>query len=313
MAADLFRRALGAIISRQRASTTNPSSAVWGEELLHQSLTTLWYPRDWSDVDDDELVLFLPSLFSSDGIGVKLPIRRAFIKRLGVSIRVLESKGYRQILRRIADVGAISSLHIEAKSWDAGEDSHWDEEQSLAARCSAGDDVAAWRFELAVLACIDRMLADATPSVRTASCLIEAPSLADVLVGSIHTSINGAYAYPKYAFAHEILGTGAWIGLLMRGRSALMPDFAAEVILAYLDPTKRSRTTECDPIANLLEWHAGFVGGASLLIRYARKVKRSGCPQLVKPAGSARGTKLKCSWNPELECTISHRMTFLVN
>jgi hypothetical protein len=313
MAADLFRQALGAIISRQRASTTNPSSAVWGEELLHQSLTTLWYPRDWSDVDDDELVLFLPSLFSSDGIGVKLPIRRAFIKRLGASIRVLESNGHRQTLRRIAEVGAISSILTETESWHVAEDSLWDEEQSLVARCSTDDDVAAWRFELAVLACIDRMLADATPSVRTASCLIEAPSLADVLVGSIHTSINGAYAYPKYAFAHEILGTGAWIGLLMRGRSALMPDFAAEVILAYLDPTKRSRTTECDPIANLLEWHAGFVGGASLLIRYARKVKRSGCPQLVKPAGSARGTKRKCSWYPELECTISHRMTFLVN
>ena len=160
----LLRQALGTIISRQRTSAKNPSPAVWGEELLHQSLSTLWCPREWSDVDDDELVLFLPSLFSTDGIGAELPIRRAFIKRLGVSIRVLESKGYRQILRRIADVGAISSLHIEAKSWDAGEDSHWDEEQSLAARCSAGDDVAAWRFELAVLACIDRMLADATTS-----------------------------------------------------------------------------------------------------------------------------------------------------
>ena len=90
MVADFFRQALGTIISRQRTSAKNPSPAVWGEELLHQSLSTLWCPREWSDVDDDELVLFLPSLFSTDGIGAELPIRRAFIKRLGVSIRVLE-------------------------------------------------------------------------------------------------------------------------------------------------------------------------------------------------------------------------------
>lgn len=63
MVADFFRQALGTIISRQRTSAKNPSPAVWGEELLHQSLSTLWCPREWSDVDDDELVLFLPSLF----------------------------------------------------------------------------------------------------------------------------------------------------------------------------------------------------------------------------------------------------------
>ena len=46
--------------------------------------------------------------------------------------------------------------------------------------------------------------------------------LADILVGSIHISINSAYA-------------GAWFGTLLRGRAALMPDFAAEIILGYLE------------------------------------------------------------------------------
>ena len=48
------------------------------------------------------------------------------------------------------------------------------------------------------------------------------PELPDVLVASIYTIINGAYVYPKFAFAHELLGAGA-IGFcclrsLSRGR-----------------------------------------------------------------------------------------------
>lgn len=312
MVADFLRQTLGAMISRRHTPATNLSRAVWGEELLQQSLSTLWYPTEWRDVGDDELVLFLPSLSSDGDVGAEVAIRRAFIRRLRASIRMLEPNDDGRALRKIADVGAISSLLREIDSWGVTEDGHGSQVQSLAARCSIGG-AAAWEFELAVLACIDRMLSDATRFARPADCLIETPELADILVGSIHTSINGAYAYPRYAFAHEILGTGAWMGTLLRGRSALMPNFVAEVVLAYLDPAKRSQPTVYDPIENVFAWHAGLIGGASLLVRHAHKARRSGYPQLVKPGGPARGSKLKCSWNLELERVISHRMTLPVN
>lgn len=39
---------------------------VWGDGFIGLSLSTSWCPRSWSDVSDDELVLFHPSLSGED-------------------------------------------------------------------------------------------------------------------------------------------------------------------------------------------------------------------------------------------------------
>lgn len=68
-------------------------------------------------------------------------------------------------------------------------------------------------------------------------------------------SFNGAYVYPQYAFAHELLGTGAWLGVLLRGRSALMPEFVAQVLTDYMSDPQKSWANAQNPIARLLEFH----------------------------------------------------------
>ena len=210
-----------------------------------------------------------------------------------------------QTLNQISETSAISSIQSEENLSQRVQKPTLNEELNIAERCGFAQRWLAWGFEISVLACIDRMLTDAmSSSTRHVDCLINSPGLADILVGSIHTSINGAYVYPKYAFAHELLGAGAWLGTLLRGRAALMPDFVAEVILGYLDQTARLQPSEWDPVKSLFEWHAGLVGGAPLLLRQARRVRRSGYPQLVKPGRPKRGSKLQCSWNPELEPVI---------
>ena len=268
--------------SRRRPQTTS----VWGDGLIDQSLTTLWYPRDWSDVGEDELVFFIPSLGAghrraSDEAGPALHIRRALARRLNSAVRLLSTGDDQQTLERIAACGVVSACKPQASaevSCSLQGYNHYGSQRQP-------NDLAVWTFELSVLVCIDRMLLDAMPHrPRHAECYIASADCAEVLVASIHTCINGAYVYPEFAFAHELLGAGAWLGLLLRGRSALMPEFVAEVLIDYIAHFKNSWEDAQDPIVRLFNFHAELAGGAERLLRRARKVRRTGNPALVSGA-----------------------------
>ena len=223
----------------RRSQTLAP---IWGDGLIDQSLTTLWYPRDWSDVGEDGLVLFIPSLaagriLASDQADPALHIRRALAARLDSAVRLLCSRGELRTLERIAACGVISACSPQDVLREAHSDCRSGHRYPA---CEQRNDLAVWTFELSVLACIDRMLVDAMPPhLRPSECCIAKADLADVLVASIHTGFNGAYVYPRFAFAHELLGAGAWLGVLLRGRSALMPEFVAQV-LTIISPLPKS-------------------------------------------------------------------------
>ena len=87
---------------------------VWGDGLIDQSLTTLWYPRDWSDVGEDELVLFIPTLAAShrrasDEPGPALHIRRALAQHLDSVVRALSAGDDQEALERIAACRVVSA------------------------------------------------------------------------------------------------------------------------------------------------------------------------------------------------------------
>ena len=212
---------------------------------------------------EDELVLFIPSLAAgyrraSDDAGPALHIRRALARRLEFAVRLLSAGDDQQTLERIVACRVISACTPQEALAEARSDSHSDHRYSSCGPASKGgqpNDLAVWTFELSVLACIDRMLLDALPPRSPpAECCIASADCAEVLVASIHTSINGAYVYPQFAFAHELLGAGAWLGVLLRGRSALMPVFVAQVLADYI-----GRGNVQDPIARLLDFHAELV------------------------------------------------------
>jgi hypothetical protein len=262
-----------------------PLGPVWGEGLVGQSLTTLWHSCDWSNIDEDELVLFIPSLiarhaFASEQTGAVPHIQRALAERLDSAVWFLNFQDEQQTLERIAACGVISACSPREALREAQSHSRNDTCRPTS-HMDQTNELGSWTFELSVLACIDRMLLDAMPTRPQPAGYIASADLADVLVASIHTSINGAYVYPQYAFAHELLATGAWLGVLLRGRSALMPEFVAQVLTDYMSGPEKSWTHAQSPIARLLEFHAELAGGSERLLRRARKVNRWGRPAFV--------------------------------
>jgi hypothetical protein len=296
----MLRKAANILLLPSRRPT--PLGPVWGDGLIDQSLTTLGHSCDWSNVDEDELVLFIPSLMARHASALEqagpVPhIRRALAARLAWAVRFLNFQDELRTLERIAACGVILACSPreafdEAQSHSAASYRYNTHRPTF--HLDQTNNLATWTFELSVLACIDRMLLDAMPTRRRSADCIPSADLADVLVASIHTSINGAYVYPQYAFAHELLGTGAWLGVLLRGRSALMPEFVAQVLTDYMSGHQKSWANAQNPIARLLKFHAELAGGAERLMRRARKVNRSGRPAFVM---GGRQANLSGSWH----------------
>ncbi len=230
------------------------------------------------------------------------------------TVRLLSAGDDQQALERIVACRVVSACSPQEALAEARSDSHPHHRYNSCRPASGGsasegehpNDMAIWTFELSVLACIDRMLLDALPPrLPAAECCIASADCAEVLVASIYTSFNGAYVYPQFAFAHELLGAGAWLGVLLRGRSALMPVFVAQVLADYI-----GRGNAQDPIARLLEFHAELCGGSERLIRRAWKINRSGNPAIVR--GGLRPTTRVSRpyvWNDRLSRSIAERLT----
>lgn len=260
-------------VSRTLAFPTVERSALtsgpWGEGLLELSLPTLWRVRGWSDLSDDELVLFIPNLThdAHPELSPAARIRSAALGRLRTSLLVLGGDP-QQTLKRIAEACALSDIY------------HDDELQAVTSREASRDEYAlAWRLrsnssadwceETAVASSLSRTL-------RTAGAV--SPSLSDALIASIHTALNAAYICPSHTYAHELLGAAAWLGILLRGRSALMPEFVAHVLLDSLDPSR-----EDDLVAHILRYHVERTGGVPRLLQQAKRVLKSGRPTVVRP------------------------------
>jgi hypothetical protein len=267
----------------------------WGDGFVDLALSTQWYARGWSDVSDDELVLFLPSILEADDAqnleAIATRIRYALIRRLRASVLILDQGNKARTLKDILAASAISCLtkqDILATAADHGVNY---EARSIAERCRL-DREASWQFESAVLGSIDRTLAETLPS-RAKSEDCKSVDLAEILLASIHTSINVAYVYPSLTFAHELLGTGAWLGILLRGRSAFMPEFVAQVLIDHLVRAEPPRNRADSGVINILRDHAEMAGGASRLIRTAQRVLKSNHHILVTPKRPTRAMGIR--------------------
>jgi hypothetical protein len=267
-------------------SHVHASQTIWGDGLVEQSLTTAWYPCRWDDVSDDELVYLIPSLTArhdtprdEGAISPAAFVEPALIARYDAFLRSLSASGIRRddAIAIVLESGAVTSLVLDG---------------ALERRLSSGPlptftaapigpvtrDLLV--FELSVLACLDQMHAAALCEVSKISHVRGAasPSPADALVSSIHARLNAAYFYPDYVCLHELLATGAWLGHLLSGRSALMPVFVAECL------TESIATAGCrdaDACRRVLTAHADLAIGSKRLLAMARRVRSSGTPIVV--------------------------------
>jgi hypothetical protein len=239
------------------------SPRVWGDGFADLSLSTSLYPRDWSDVSDDELVLFFSHLSGQDHpeLGIAARLRAAYARRVRASAILRAENGANLYERTAAD-----GRHLDD---DLAMAPPSPEELAIVELFALDLARPPWASEAAIIGAIDRMLCEASSAGGKTANLNEA------LLASIHTAINAAYVYPAHAFAHEVLATGAWFGTLLMGRPALMPLLVAHTCIDCLDGIRQ------DPISEILKFHVARLGGSSLFLRHAHKTIKSGRSSVV--------------------------------
>lgn len=250
--AALERRVEGirALVSRvmcfDQRTVSNQGAAPWGDGFLEESFTTAMYRRSWDDLTTDELVLFHPFVAQPD------------LKR-----RILSEIISRELDRHLSDVSG---------GWVGGNSSLTSDELTV-----SDDNEVSLNQHISVMDCLHRMLWDVDPQQGLSKRpLIDVPTISGVLVASIHSGLNGAYVYPEHAASHELFGVGAWLGILLRGRTALMPPFAADLFMDYFN--SGSGLTK-----SIILSYAETVVGSGRLLRHAQSTLRSGQPALVRP------------------------------
>jgi hypothetical protein len=98
------------------------------------------------------------------------------------------------------------------------------------------------------------------------------------VLASFFSGVNAAYLLNPGIGCHQSTTLAAWLGVLHRGRSALMPLFIAETILSNGEDTRISPTY--DPVLKLL---LDVSIGQSVATRKASAVLRSGMSRKVSP------------------------------
>jgi hypothetical protein len=290
--------------------TVKPAGArLWGDGLVERSLSTVYYPCTWEDVSEDELAFLLPSLCNwptasaSAGIGPVYFLRRAllarihdFAQRTAALAHDDRSAKWPDVYAAISRSGVVSTIANEVNRGDG--QSEWDElyrtGRFVRHRARTTDNGEIYEsprdftlFELYVISCLDRILHDAI--ARTQADPPPATSdfrLSDALTVTIYSSFNAAYVYPGLACSHELLTVGAWLGYLVRGRTALMPPFIAERLLDYLSDGAPDETTDSGLCIALLRFHAEMAARVSRLQKKAKQVYKAGLPLTVRPSRS---------------------------
>jgi hypothetical protein len=294
-----------------KSSGRKPAPPAWGEEFVDQSLATAWYSTDWSSVGDDELAYLLPSLrrrhaavrgdTKETQAGPASYLARTLLARAQSAARevahVAGEKTTRDVLEQFVASGLITALAPTALLEEPGA-VHAEPQASPHAPRSSDWLVA----ELTALAYADRMLRDATETsgARTeASPLVDWPlSLADVFAATVATRLNGAYVYPQYDWAHEVLSLAAVMGHLLQGRTVYFPPFLARALTDIVSGQRRGAQ---DDLVAAFRTYADLAGGAALLTGKARIIAALGIARRVspRPAASARDAS-RWTWNARL-------------
>ena len=277
--------------ARVRTDPPNP----WGIDLLDSGLSTLWYPCDWESVADDELVLLIPTLTSRTGASRQPHDAAARIaQRISGFLDAPQSFLFsdfedpprpQSLVALIEGSGALSSFRKYPEVLATADPSkrYLAEIQLKAPGRSSARRIGCFDT-LCALATMDRMLYDAMPPpVAEAPVLLDRLELPDILLATILTRIHGAYVYPEIGYAHELLTAGAWLGVVLTGRPAIMPEDVADVLVAYLDPDALLLSPPEKRIRQIFEFCSQQLGGTERLLHSCAKVR-------------AKGPLIYCAW-----------------
>jgi len=317
-------------IADAKAAHERPSGVgAWGEGLVDRSLTTLWYPGDWSEVSDDELVFMLPTLSTwrpgsagastrgSDG-----PLRyltRVIAARALATAALISSSGTApgaspaQALELLMARGILTAVPLEdltAPTFGTYRGPRLPISPASRVKRPAGQLPDWLALELTALAHLDRLLRDARANHEgdAPAPLVDWPlTLADVVLVTVNARLNGLYVPPEFAHAHELLMAAALLGHLACGRAAYLPPAVAQSLADVLSgrvPT----AGEKDWCASIFRLYADLAGGAEYTLALARRAAASGRPCLVRPPRPSAPSDIgRTTWNARLLQRIGER------
>jgi hypothetical protein len=323
-------RTSGPLADAESVNERAPGIGAWGEGLVDRSLTSLWYPADWSEVGDDELVFLLPTLSTWRPGRVQAPARandgpvryltRILAARASATAALISSNTAGNLpmtparaLERLVRRDILTAIRLEelapAKPGAARKPRFacTSEEQEQTTH-----GLPEWlALELTALAHLDRLLLDArgTNNGGSASPLVDWPlSLSDVVLASINARLNAAYVHPEFAHAHELLTAAALLGHLAGGREALIPPHIAQSLVDLLSGDAEAASGEDDWCAPILRMYAELAGGAEHILGFAGRAAASGRPCLARPRHpEAPSDTGRTTWNARLLQRIAGR------
>ena len=311
-----------AMLSIRRAAEIKPlPQSPWGEGLLDCGLNSLWSACDWEGVADDELVLLIPALNGpaaatgqSRNPASRIAQRMADVlatqnQPLGTqhdpAIRLDDAP------ERLVQSGAVATYcTYRSRQARAIFESVRRLSPPAPPSVTAGYR-AAWVDALCALATMDRMLYDALPAANFAPPLMaQRPMLPDVVIATLLTRLHGAYVYPETTYAHELLTASAWLGVVLSGRPAMMPEAVADVLLSYLNPRAADGSPEDARIHQTFTYCAHKLGGTERLLQAADTTRTKG-PHLVhRLAFFPRKRACACQlWNVALKERVERQLT----
>lgn len=295
----------------QPAAHTLASSGAWGEGLVDQGLTTLWYPAAWDTVSDDELVFLLPVLSRwRPGGGDDGPVgylSRVLTTRALSAVALIGQRtksSATAALDLLVTSGTLTRLPAEGFELPEGAcGTEWAGRITVLEGPEGNDrGLPDWLIvELTAIAYLDRMLCDAHPAGRSGRSdpIVDWPlSLSDVVAATINARINGAYVYPEFAFAHELLAAAAVLGHLVQGRAAFIPPALAGCLVELFSA---DASASDDLSASVLRTYADSIGGSKFILALARQACARGEPCLARPrAAVASKDAGSPAWNSRL-------------
>jgi len=281
----------------------------WSINLEHGS-ASLAQRLDWDSVETDELICVYPALLWSvlprgdDCLPVRL-LRRALLARVRIVLAQMAiSAGHSQS----SPASIYSALEEACGRCSIAADEVWHSAEAhealaelypdAAGTAEAGIAVASVRpllgvndiarAEACVIAALSNILAWAREPEGVASMEARSVAASEAVLASIYSGINAAYIYRHLDWAHELMTTAAWIGLLLRGRPAVLPVAVAERLIDLFERTPHSPATSSDLSDWILWCHAEAACSASQLTTAALNVTGSGRPQMVMPTRASR-------------------------
>lgn len=271
---------------------------------------SLFERLDWDSVEADELVFLHPALAlarrpTHEGALPVCHVRRALIARIRIVVAHVSARanptamspaGALRVLEQVCSDTTFSAR----ESWLSGEGVVALGQFYPSAEATRPHDrpVAFGEFRLSaedVLACeslvlevLLRALVHISERDVDPSAAGREVDVAEGVVLSLYSGMNAAYVYRHLDWAHELMTTAAWLGMLVRGRAAWLPSPVAVRLDELGERASRASKATLDLSDWVLWRHAVVACDFSRLFEAARKVAGTRCPVLVRPTMSAR-------------------------